>query len=100
MSKITVENWPNWFRQMWPEAQRRWLALQGYRSLQMHPSTLADIALRNNVFAPIREGTPHMAAIAEGRRQCALDIIKLANMDAATLFEQTQIDRKKTGEGK
>ncbi|MFT4115430.1 hypothetical protein [Bradyrhizobium sp.] len=61
------------------------------------PATLADIALRNNVFAPINEPDAHKAAIAEGRRQAALEIFKLANIDPATLFDRTKIDRTSGG---
>jgi hypothetical protein len=95
MTKFAYENWPQWFRAMWPNAQRRWVIINSYRAIgQAHPSVLADIALRNNVFAPIRENDPHKAAIAEGRRQCALEIFKLANVDPVTLFDLTQVDRK------
>jgi hypothetical protein len=94
---ITIANWPRWFATYWPSAQRRWLVITGYRALAMqHKDTLADIALRNNVFAPIRESDPHKAAIAEGRRQCALEIFEMAQIDPATLFERTT----RTGERK
>jgi hypothetical protein len=97
MKKGVAENWPQWFAAFWPSAARRWLAMQGYRTLGLHHQvTLADIALRNNVFAPIRETDPHLAAIAEGRRQCALEIFKLAKVDTAVLFEKTkQFDRNR-----
>lgn len=99
MSKFAYENWPQWFAAMWPDNQRRWVIINGYQAFAAnHPAVLADIALRNNVFAPIRERDPHLAAIAEGRRQCALEIFKLANIDPATLFARTQVDRK--GEAK
>src|SRR3954469_11758447 len=95
MTKFAYENWPQWFRSMWPNAQRRWVIINEYQALgRNHPSLMADIALRNNVFAPIREGDAHKAAVAEGRRQCALEIFKLANMDPASLFELTQVNRK------
>lgn len=92
--KIAYENWPRWFASYWPRAERRWVVINGYRAFAtVHPHVLADIALRNNVFAAIRENDPHKAAIAEGRRQCALEIFKLANIDPATLFDHTQVDR-------
>lgn len=99
MQKFSYENWPRWFAAMWPDSQRRWVIINGYRVIGAnHPNVLADIALRNNVFAPIRENDPHKAAIAEGRRQCALEIFKLANIDPNTLFARTQVERK--GEAK
>jgi hypothetical protein len=95
MSKLSYENWPRWFASIWPDQQRRWTIINGYRAFGAnHPTVLADIALRNNVFAPIRENDAHKAAIAEGRRQCALEIFKLANVDPVTLFGLTQVDRK------
>jgi hypothetical protein len=91
MKRALIENWPNWFRQIWPDAQKRWSVLQGYRAIgTQHQIVLTDIALRNNVFAPILANNPHDAAIAEGRRQCALDIFKLCNMDVAQLFARTE----------
>ncbi|MBR0700168.1 hypothetical protein JQ599_09675 [Bradyrhizobium diazoefficiens] len=69
-----------------------------YRELDAHARlALTDIALRNNVFSPINEPDPHLAAIAEGRRQCALEIFKLANVDILSLFELTKIDRTQGG---
>jgi hypothetical protein len=93
--KFSYESWPRWFASIWPDSQKRWAIINGYRVIGVnHPNVLADIALRNNVFAPIRESDPHRCAIAEGRRQCALEIFKLANIDPATLFDRTQVDRK------
>lgn len=95
MSKIAYENWPRWFASIWPSPARRMAVIAGYSSLATrHPSTLADIALRNYVFAPVRVGNDREAWIAEGRRQCALEIFKLAKIDPATLFDRTQVDRK------
>lgn len=96
MTKFAFENWPGWFRNMWPDDQRRWVIINGYQAFgKNHPTVLADIALRNNVFAPIRERDEHAAAIAEGRRQCALEIFKLANVNPSDLFALTQVNRTK-----
>lgn len=96
--KIKFENWPHWFRTVWGDEQRRMEVIRGYIAFgDKFKSTLADIALRNNVFAPIRETTDREAAIAEGRRQCALEIFKLANIDHLALFEMTKIDRTQGG---
>lgn len=96
---IQFENWPRWFAAMWPDAQRRWVIINSYRALARHPAMLADIALRNNVFSPIRETETYSAGVAEGRRQCALDIFKLARIDHDKLFEQTQkLDRTNQGD--
>lgn len=98
MKKPKFENWPHWFRSFWPDEQARIEVMRGYTMLATsHRKTLADIALRNNVFAPVNEPNAHLAAIAEGRRQCALEIFKLANMDIGALFEMTRIDRTQGG---
>jgi hypothetical protein len=100
MRKIKFENWPHWFRSVWGDDQRRMEVLRGYIAFgDQFKATMADIALRNNAFAPINEPNPHLAAIAEGRRQCALEIFKLANIDHVALFEMTKIDRR-TGDKK
>jgi hypothetical protein len=96
--RIKFENWPHWFRTVWGDDQRRMEVIRGYIAFgSQHKPTLADIALRNHVFAPITEPDPHLAAIAEGRRQCALEIFKLANVDHLALFELTKIDRTQGG---
>jgi hypothetical protein len=87
--QIKFENWPHWFYQAWPNAAKRWQVLSGYRSIDK--ATLADIALQNNVFAPIITDNPHEAAIAEGRRQAALAIFKLANVNLDALWKQIEI---------
>lgn len=98
MRKIKYENWPHWFRTVWGDDQRRMEVLRGYIAFgSQFKATMADIAVRNNVFAPINEPNPHLAAIAEGRRQCALEIFKLASIDHAALFEMTKIDRTQGG---
>jgi hypothetical protein len=106
MRRIKYENWPHWFRTVWGDDQRRMEVLRGYAAFKAARYSeldrrarlaLADIALRNNVFAPINEPDPHLAAIAEGRRQCALEIFKLASVDIASLFELTKIDRTQGG---
>jgi len=106
MNKPKFENWPLWFRVAWPDDQRRMEVLRGYQVMKtahyrmlerLAKPALVDIALRNNVFAPIHEGSDREAAIAEGRRQCALEIFKLANVDIGSLFEMTKIDRTQGG---
>lgn len=85
---ITFENWPQWFYQAWPSAAKRWQVLTGYRSIDK--ATLADIALQNNVFAPIRGGSEFEAGVEEGKRQAALKIFKLANTNLDQLWAQIE----------
>lgn len=85
------DNAVNWFRAMWPENNRRWLVLQQYRDLgTTKRALLADLALRANLFAPIRAEHDRQAAIEEGRRQLALEIFKMANIDVEVLWEQIE----------
>lgn len=100
MRKPVFENWPRWFSTVWPDLSRRLRVLQGYRALELnYKDTLADIAVRNYVFAPNHAANDREAWIAEGRRQCALEIFKLAQIDTASLFERTKVDRS-TGENR
>lgn len=93
-----IENWPRWFAGVWPNAQRRWVVINSYRGLGTHhKEMLADIALRNHVFGPNREETDRMAWIAEGRRQCALEILKLARVDHDALYQLT-VKHDRTGD--
>ena len=88
------DDYREWFRQLWPTSSRRHAVLSGYRAIGMqHEATLADIALRNYVFAPAPAAADLFAAgIAEGRRQAALEIFKLAHTNVDQLWEL--IERK------
>jgi hypothetical protein len=81
-------NYREWFRQFWPFAAGRAAALAGYRALgAQHKHTLTDIALRNYVFHPAPPAADlHAAGVAEGRRQCALEIFKLAHINHDQLW--------------
>lgn len=97
---IQIENWPRWFAAMWPNAQRRWVVINSYRGLGTHhKEMLADIALRGGVFSSNRESDPFLAGVAEGRRQTALEIFKLARIDHDKLFELTQKTAQRNGDG-
>lgn len=81
----------NWYRANWPDNNRRYVVLQQYRDLGMTKrALLADLALRANLFAPIRAENDRQAAIEEGRRQLALEIFKMANTDIDVLWEQIE----------
>lgn len=97
--QIQFENWPRWFAMMWPAANRRWLIITSYRQFAAgHRAMFADMLLRWGVFTPNRESDPYLAGVAEGRRQAGLELVKLASLDPAELFELTKIDRQKTGD--
>jgi hypothetical protein len=95
--QIKFENWPHWFYQAWPSAAKRWQVLSGYRSIDK--ATLADIALQNNLFAPIRAESEFEAGVEEGKRQAALKIFKLANINIEQLWAQIE-RRTETTKGK
>jgi hypothetical protein len=78
----------NWFATRWPIRERRSAVLRGYRALaREHAAVVADIALRNYVLSPAPAGDAIAIAIAEGRRQCALEILHLANMNIDQLWD-------------
>lgn len=98
-TQIQYENWPRWFALMWPNAQRRWLIVTSYRQFaSTHKSMFADILLRAGAWSPIRERDPFLAGVAEGRRQIAIELVKLAKLDAEELFDLTKIERQKVGD--
>lgn len=76
------------FRQFWPSVPGKRSVYAGYLALKAHPQTLADIAMRNYVFADPPKGlSDRDGAILEGRRQCALEIVRLSRLDPATLWD-------------
>lgn len=91
---------PNWFRAAWPDASRRRLVLEQYRTLGTQHALLADIALRANLFQPIRAENDRQAAIEEGRRQLALEIFKTAKTDIDLLWSQIEKRPSNSGETK
>lgn len=84
-----------WFRGAWRDDGRRRAVISEYASLRQFQHVLADIALRGGVFGPADPTIP--LEIAEGRRQLALETLRLAGTDPATLmtlcFEQPRKDR-------
>jgi hypothetical protein len=77
-----------WFRQIWPFPPGRGAAMAGYKALgAQFKHTLTDIALRNYVFhAAPPAADLYAAGVAEGRRQCALEIYKLAGINHDQLW--------------
>lgn len=87
-------------RAFWPSKGRQRAVVAGYEALAAHPETLADIALRGSVFqaVPPDEGD-RQAAVIEGRRQMALEIIKAAGQDPIEIYRQIETyHQSKTGE--
>jgi hypothetical protein len=74
-------------RECWPFDRKIDRVLEGYRVLgRQHSLTLADIALRNGVFASPPDGSDATAlARAAGRRDAALEIFTLAQVNPAAL---------------
>ena len=83
-----------WLFETWPTPQKRGAVAQAYRALALNPLLMADIALRGGLFHPQSNvRTLYDAGVAEGRRQMALETIKLAELDPALLsqwFERKQ----------
>ncbi|MDE2579960.1 MAG: hypothetical protein KGL46_14245 [Hyphomicrobiales bacterium] len=81
-------NLPRWFRQMWPDDTARRVVVAEYEAIGRQKHALADIALRGGVYSV--DATPvaslYDAGVREGRRQMALEIIRICNADPAQLF--------------
>lgn len=76
------------FRQFWPGLSGKRAVYAGYSVLRSHPALLADIALRNCVYADAPPAANvHAAGVIEGRRQCALEIIRLAKLHPDALWD-------------
>lgn len=75
-----------WFLTAWRDPGRRRAAATGYGVLRERPLTLADIALRGSVFGPTGGRDAVELARAEGRRELALEIIRLAGADPGQLL--------------
>lgn len=75
----------DWLQGMWP--QKGAAVTREYASLAQMQHFLADVALRGAVFSACHvPGDPYTSAVNEGRRQLALEIIKLAHTEPVRLF--------------
>lgn len=77
-----------WFAAFWPTTGNAQRVIDGYQAMGQNRELMADIALRGSLFTadynPAR--TARDDAIAEGRRQFALEVFKLAKMDPADIY--------------
>lgn len=77
-----------WFKIFWPTPGKAMRVIDGYQAMAENRELMADIAIRGGLFAadynPAR--TARDDAIAEGRRQFALEVFKLAKMDPADIY--------------
>lgn len=74
-----------WLNRVWPKTADA--VVREYLVVGQQKKFLADVALRGAVFSACHvPGDPYSSAVAEGRRQLALEIIKLAGEDAGRLF--------------
>lgn len=85
MQPVVAPNWRKWFWEVWPSRSRVVIS-QALTIGRQHKEFLTDLALRGNVYAPIMVTDPIAAAREEGRRQLALETIKLCGADAQALF--------------
>ena len=75
-----------WFRTAWRNEGHRAAVLSDYAKVAILRHFLADLALRGSVFAPLPPAKDlYAAGIAEGRRQLALETMRIAGTDPATL---------------
>jgi hypothetical protein len=79
-----------WFPGAWRSPQQRLRVAGEYAALANSRHLLADLTMRNFVFAPVegppgREGDTFERGVAEGRRRCVLEILELARVDPHTI---------------
>lgn len=80
-------NLVGWFRQFWPTPAARRAVLSDYMALRDRKALLADIALRGNVWGASPPGlSAYDAGVAEGRRQVALEILRVVQQDPMQLL--------------
>lgn len=79
--------WRDWFTTMWREDKRA-VVLNDFPAIgEKHPLFLADLALRGNVYDDSDPPTDPIAlGIYMGRRQIALETIKLCRKTPAQLL--------------
>lgn len=79
---MTIKEWAAWALTMWPNAAQRMQVAGEYAALQRSQHLMADLALRNHVYAPGPDvDNLYAAGVAEGRRRVVLEIFKLARID-------------------
>lgn len=82
-----------WFREMWLSAEKRWRVFGGYKSIDK--LTLTDIGLRGFVWSRMPDGGDNFErGKREGRRELALEIIKLARAEPQALFDLVETKPK------
>lgn len=84
-------NLPLWLRQVWPNPDKRRALVESYRALGLNKTLLADVALRGGVFAA-QDAPANLfeAGVNEGRRQMALEFLKLAGTDPELLLAHVE----------
>lgn len=76
-----------WFTHVWPFAGARHLVLADYAAIgAQHPHFLTDLALRGGVYREFDPATDRDLASFNGRRELALETIKLCKADPSQLF--------------
>ena len=79
-----------YLRQIWPSDQKRAAVLNAYRGLARPPFEflLADVCLRGGVFAdPPQDASLYQCGVLAGRRQMALEMLRLAEIDPMLVRE-------------
>jgi hypothetical protein len=79
-----------WLERVWPTRHRRAAVIRDYIDVGANPAFLADLALRGGVWSPLQAETPERTAYNIGRRDLALEVIKLAGTDPAMLFREIE----------
>lgn len=89
--------WRDWFRLAWRSNNSRRVVISDIATIGAHhPHFLADLALRGNVFDDSNPPTDPVAlGIYLGRRQLALETIKLCRRRPEQLFDYLSAPEEK-----
>lgn len=96
-----ITNAMRWWKSVWRRRENRILLLQEYMTVGEQKLFLADLALRGGVWTTSHvPGDPYSSAVAEGRRQLALEIIKIASESPSTLWAWLERNEKDDRDGR
>ena len=85
MAKIKIGEW---FRQLWLDPQKRHALAGEYLALRQSQLFLADLALRGRVWSDlVVPGDRDATMVNLGRRELALEVIELAEIEPQRLFQ-------------
>src|SRR5262245_20285690 len=78
---------PSWLWHVWPTHSERYAVMADYAAIgAQHHHFLADLALRAGVYRNFHPASDRTLEHFNGRRELALEVIKLCKVDPNVLF--------------